>query len=267
MTMVNASCYGRHAAALVEVRPEHEVVEVEVEPPEDLEFERASYRIGWQKRKELVLQAPAEVVGTNGETVHVISSDGGVCVLSGTVELKFDESLDFYRGTVLVEARTLGAAAVVTATLGDRAARTGVKVTRTEEGPGLIPRLVPDEMGSFRGVIEPEVDEMGVERQILKISTRHKALRPYFGDIGQGQNTPMCRAIIAEVMADTAARHIVGRLFRLRRTTEEFDSDRFYREHNKRMTRLLPPIQRLLVGEPSRAWTSTELDPSPLFEG
>ena len=44
-----------------------------------------------------------------------------------------------------------------------------------------------------------------------------------------------------------AARHVVNELYKMRRTTEEFYSERLYREHYKLVRRFLPRFQRVLV--------------------
>jgi len=46
-----------------------------------------------------------------------------------------------------------------------------------------------------------------------------------------------------------AARHVVNVLYKMRRTTEEFDSERLYREHYKLVRRFLPRFQRVLVNK------------------
>jgi hypothetical protein len=56
---------------------------------------------------------------------------------------------------------------------------------------------------------------------------------------------------VAEVVADAAARHVVLKLYRQRRSTEVFDADRYYREHSKRVMKFLPRFQRVLVGDPT----------------
>jgi hypothetical protein len=73
--------------------------------------------------------------------------------------------------------------------------------------------------------------------------------------------------MIAEIVADFTARHVVRELYRLRRGSEEFDADRFYREHYKRLTRFLPRFHRLLVGDGTAARTAEALSPSELLSG
>src|SRR5262249_46314076 len=105
-----------------------------------------------------------------------------------------------------------------------------------------------EEYGIYRAVLEDEeVDGRTVK--MIKIAGRHPALARALGENFEHQDTPLVRAIIADIVADLTARIVVQELFRSRRTTEEFDVARFYREHYKRVTRFLPRFQKLLVGE------------------
>jgi hypothetical protein len=267
VTLVTATLAERSAHALVEVKPEREIIEVEVEPPETLQFERPSYRIGWQRKKNLIIAAPPSFVAVNGPFVDVSSSDPGVVIRgSSQVELTYDDAVEFYRGSIQVEARNLNATALIVARGGEVSAETHVAVVRREEGTSLAIRLVREDWGFWRAVIENEPLEAGGEIQVIKIAGRHPAIKRYLGENFEGQDTPICRTIIAEVVADVAARLIVGELYRLRRGTELFDADRFYREHYKRMTRFLPRFQRLLVGEAATAEITPSLSPVPILE-
>jgi hypothetical protein len=246
-TMISASVAGRSAHALIEVKPPRVVIEEPILQPAQLTFERPSYRIGWLRKKELVLVAPATVVAEAGDIVEISSSDPGVVVKTPKVTLLYDDSVEYYRARVQLEARVLDATAVVTARAGDSLATAHVKIVRKEDGPEFPIRIVPEEWGAFRAVVEEEEID-GRPVKIFKIAGRHPALAPSLGPHFEGQDTPVVRAIIAEIVADLAARVVVAELYRSRRNTEAFDSDRFYREHYKRVTRFLPRLQRLLVG-------------------
>jgi hypothetical protein len=264
--MVSARMPDRHGLALVEVKPARDVIEEEVVPPDTLEFEQPSYRVGWHRKKELTIAAPAELVAAQGHTVRVSSSDPGVVVRTQSIELEYDDSVEFYRASIQVEGRVLNAKGLITARLEGAIATTHVAVTRKEESPGFRVRLVDEEMGIWRAIVDSEPLETGGEVQIIKIAGRHPAIKPYLGESSEGQNTPACRTLIAEAAADGAARYVVNKLYYLRRTTETFDSDRVYREHYKRVTRFLPKFLRLLVGEPSTARGSDVLTPVPFLE-
>lgn len=246
-TLVSARMNGRTADAIVQVRPPREVVEVEVEPPETFMFERSSYRIGYGRGKDVKLVAPAAVVADHGHSVLASSSDPGVVVKTPSTDLTYDESLDYYTAKVRVQARTLHAAAELTAKLDGLVDTAQVKVTRKEESPGMNIKLEDESFGIWRALLDRETTEQGREISVIKIAGRHPALRRVLGDEWERQHAPTCRLLLAEIVADVASRHIVQELYRMRRTTEEFDSDRLYREHYKRMKRFLPRFQKVLV--------------------
>lgn len=266
VTMVAATMGDRSANALAEVRPARIDVEEEIVAPDTLMFDRPSYRVGWQKRKILNLLAPATFVAEFGPTLQVSSTDPGIVIRGPTVELTYDDESDFYRAQVVIEARTLAARAVIRAASDGGTAETSVLVVRKEEGLQVSIRIAPEEMGFWRAIREDEPLDAGGVRVVIKVLGRHPALRRYLGDDFEGQDTPVCRGMIAEVVADFAARWVVSELFRLRRGTEAFDADRFYREHYKRLARFLPRFQRVLVGAPATARNAEMLAPLALIE-
>lgn len=265
-TIVTVRMGNIEVAALVEVRsPRDDDESVEV-LPESLQFERSSYRIGWQREKRLEIMAPAAALEQEETTVWLVSSDPGIVLRAPTAILVYDEEREYFRGFVLVQARTLNATGVITARLGDLAATTRVAVVRREEAISLKIRLTDDDYGPYRAIQENEPDEAGHVTRYIKIAGRHPALRPFMGDDFSGQDSPICRGLIAEIVADLTSRLIVSELYRLRSGTEAFDVDRFYREHYRRMRRLLPRCQRTLVGDPRLTAGDNSLPPSELLQ-
>ena len=186
-------------------------------------------------------------------------------VRSPTLNLSYDESLDFYKGKVKVEARELNASCMITAQIDDIFATTQVKVTRKESGPGLKIRLVDESFGSWRAINEKEELPTGEELLVIKIAGRHPSIRPFLSETSVGQNHPVVRSIISEAVADVASRIVVQELYQIRRTTEDFDADRIYTEHNKRIKRFLPRFHRILIGDPNKLSESL-LEPVSLIE-
>ncbi len=265
VTLVAAAMVDRNANAMVEVRPSREVVEEPVEAPSTLQFDRPSYRVGWQRKKNLTLNAPAAFIAEHGRTLTVSSSDPGVAIRGTNVMLEYDDTVDYYRGQVQIEGRTLTSTAVVSARCGEQYVETVVAVVRREEGPNFVIRLVKEDFGIWRSIVEKEPVEGG-ERSVIKIAGRHPALRRYLGENFEHQDSPVCRGMITEIVADVTARMIVSELYRLRRNTEAFDSDRFYREHYKRLARFLPRFQSLLLGDSIKSVESGELPPVSFLE-
>jgi len=247
-TIVTAQYESTSASALVEVRASRVVPPIEEIVPEALQFERPSYRVGWQRKKELLILAPCKDVDKYGIHVKIASSDPGVVVLKPTIVLKTDALGKYFLGKTQIEARVLNANATITAECGQSSASTKIVVSRREESGGFKIQLWDDEWGTYRAIFEAEIDEHGRETQVIKIAGKHPAIRPYVGEAFEYQNTPQAQAILAEVVADVASRYVVTELFRKWQNTEMFDAARIYREHYKRVTRFLPRLQRLLLG-------------------
>jgi len=246
-TIISAKLEFREAHALVEVREERETIEEEVETPESLQFEKGSHRVGWQRKRTIWVEAPADVVADIGEGLTASSSDPGIVLHTPQVKLEFSDKHGFYRAGLEVEARTLGATGRLYVQAGDLSASTHITVPRREEGPVLRIELVPDDHGYYRAIMETQRTAFGDEFQVMQISVEHPGLKLLLGRDRENQESKECREALAEITADTLSRIVVEKLYNLRRSMENFDSGRFYREHNKRMARFLPRFQKLLV--------------------
>lgn len=252
-TIVSVKYESASAAALVEVRATRIIPPIEELVPEALQFERPSYRVGWQRKKELLVLAPQKDIARFGTRLKLSTSDPGVPVLTPSIILRPHESGKFYIACVQVEARILHTKAVIIAQCKEAFASTHVIVMRQEESGGFKIQLLDEEWGNFRAIIETEVDEHGQQTRVINIAGRHPAIRTYLGKNFELQNTSQAQAILAEVVADVTSRFVVTELFRLRRSTEVFDADRIYREHYKRVTRFLPRLQRVLIRDTGEA--------------
>lgn len=262
--LITARLGENEAQALAEVRSSRVIVEEEIEPPDTLQFERPSYRIGWQKRKTISLQAPAEFVAKYGESVKIASSDPGVIVKTPSVDLAFNDDMDFYTCQVTLEGRQLDATSTVSAQAGQQIASTKIIVKRTEQEPGVKIILSPDQPGHWRAIHDVENKGTDKERKVLKVFVNHAAIQPFFETLGP--NHSLTRALISEAVADVSARIIVETLYQKRRGLEDFDAARFYGEHYRRLARILPRVYRIMVGSPTTLDKSLLLEPSPLIE-
>jgi hypothetical protein len=244
-TLLTVYCGDHSAVALIETRPQAEVVEVEVVPPEGLEFERDSYRLTWTKKKKLRIVAPVELVDTEGTAIRVTSSDPGIVVLGGTSSMEFDDEVEFYSSTVEVEARTLGSKALLRAELGSTSSTCNAVVTRDEEAPNLHIRFADEEAGSSRAVV---VTEEG--QRVMKIMGRHAAMRRYLGPAPDfpHMERPLTQAILAEILAGEATRMVMERKYPMG-GAEELDGAAMYAEHMRYMKKYLARCHRMLVPE------------------
>jgi hypothetical protein len=242
-TLLTVHCGIHSAVALIETRPQAEVVELMVVAPEDLKFERDSYRLTWMKTKTLQIVAPAEVVAAEGKDLRVTSSDPGIVVLGGVASMKFDDEVEFYLATVDVEARTLGARATLRAELGSTSASCNAVVTPEEEAPNLHIRFADEEAGSSRAVV---VTEDG--QRVMKIMGRHPAMRRYLGPAPDfpNQEQPLTQAILAEILAGEATRMVMERKYPLGQA-DDLDAAAMYAEHMRYMRKYLTGCHQALV--------------------
>lgn len=244
-TLLTVTVGSYSAVALLEVRPEREIVEIDVPPPDTLQFERANYRVQWTRKKRLKIFAPLELVSAEGKIVRVASTNPGVVVRGDTV-LELDEDGEFYKGEAVIEARALGAQSTISARLGSLIATCKVVVTRDEEGPNVVIRIVPEEAGARRAIVDLEND-----RTLIKVMGFHPAIRRYLGPPPEFplQDLSVSRAILAEIIADQAARVVMERKFPTASGQEQLDAARFYFEHQRYMSKYLARCHKGLIAD------------------
>jgi hypothetical protein len=203
--VITARCDGLPTAdALVQVVEETAQDRTFIAP---LEFERDEYRVRYGRRRTLRLFAKFPDVVAAETEVKVYSSDAGKVAVRGRVKLAPIAGTNYAEGTLLIEGRTLKSRAVITATVNERTATASVKVIDKPEEQGVkIDFEIRDEdFGNFRALW---ADREG-KPNLLLISARHKSLRRYLGDPDNrfpGQNTPLVRALIAEIVAENVCR-------------------------------------------------------------
>lgn len=246
-TLLTVSCGPHSAIALIETRPQAEVVEVEVFPPDDLKFEHDSYRLTWTKKKRLRIVAPVEVVDLQGKNLQVTSSDPGVVVLGGSISMELDEDVEYYIAAVDVEARILGARATLRAQLGSASASANAVVTRDEQTPNLRIVIVDEDAGSNRALVVVEN-----EQRVMKIMGRHAAISRYLGPAPEFpyQERPTTQAIVAEIAAGEATRMVMERKYPTGRA-DDLDAAALYAEHMRYMKKYLARCHKALVPEPT----------------
>ena len=240
VTMLTVRANEHTADAMVDVRPERETIEVS--PPEVFQFERDRYRVAWGKKKGIRLVAPVEFVAEHGTSFRVSSSNPGVVALGGLGELILQEELEYYVGEVILEGRTIGATATLRADVGSEFATCGVSVRKEEGGPGLRIRIADEEAGSRRAIIEQEGD-----LTVIKIMGRHPVVKRYRGPDFRGDELPITKSVLAEIVAGEAARMIMEKKFPLQSGENELDAARLYAEHYRYLSKYLVQCHRSLV--------------------
>jgi hypothetical protein len=241
-TLLSVTCGESDAVATVYVRPEREIPDPI--PPSTLEFEKKKYQLAHKRRRNLVLRAPTEVINRAGTTrARVTSSDQGVVVLGADVELEFDEEQMCFVGRVSVDPRVLGANATLTASLGEAVATCEVSVRDREGGgPSLQIKIVDEAAGRYRAYMD-RVDDVTV----IKILGGHPAIRRYIGPGPDfpNQDEPAARAVIAEIVAEQAARLVMEKKHK---TAGELDGTAFYADHYLYLDKYLVRCHKNLVG-------------------
>ncbi|MFQ6006199.1 MAG: hypothetical protein ACE5OQ_11925 [Woeseia sp.] len=245
-TLLTVTCGGFSAVALAEVRAERETVIEPVEPPDTLQFERDNYRVAWTKKKPIRVIAPPELIAKEGKAVRVTSSDVGVVVLGVGGEFELDDELEYYVAKVIVEARTLGAKAKLTAQLGSITADCNVVVAKDEGGPNIQIRIVDEEAGHRRALVERDEDKL-----VIKIMGRHPAIKRYLGPAPKFpyQDRTASKALVAEIVAAESTRILMERKFHSASGTGLLDAASLYVEHSRYMSKYLNRCHRALVGD------------------
>ena len=245
-TLLTVKCSENSAVALIEVRPEREIIEVETQPVDHFQFERDNYRIGWTRKKTIRLFAPLVDIATHGLDVSVSSSVPGVVIRKSKNKFSLDEELEQYVAEVIIEARELSSQSTLTARLGDLQTTCRVVVTKEEEGPSLSIKMVDEEAGNYRAIVEEEGNQT-----IIKIMGRHLIMKRYLGPAPDfpGNDLPTTKLLIAEIVSDQVARMILEKKFPSSSVHEQIDAARFYVEHYRYMTKYLTRCHRALVSD------------------
>jgi hypothetical protein len=234
-------CGDQDVYALIQVRPENP--DPEPGPPSTLEFERSRYSVSVNKQRNLVLRAPLEDVVKAGSSIVRVSADGeGIAVMSGTVNLEFDDRQLCFIGKVLIDPRTLGSTTTLTAVLGDLLAECQVVVSKHgSEGPNLEFRFNDDPPGPYRASTEKSDDLF-----IITINRSHKSLKRYMTRSADNEilDSPIANSVIAEIVAFELAKYFVALKYQ---SAGELDGPFFYSEHIQYVDKYLTICHQKLV--------------------
>lgn len=232
--------------ALVEVV---ETKDSDIEVPGGIAFERDLYRVKEGKKKTMVLRAQYPgVVGKESE-VQIVSDSPDIVVVGPRCKLTPISGTNYAEGAVTVQGRRLQAKGTITASVNDRSATAQVKVIqeRDEDGPAIKIEIVPDDFGAYRAKWDRPK-----QPNLLLISARHQSVSRYLGPSPEfdGQNLPMFKILLAEIVAENVARKILEE--RAAQTPEEFDGmevDQFYAQHNKLMKEFTPIAHQVQLSD------------------
>lgn len=171
-----------------------------------LEFEYREYRVKEGSKRALQVFAKYPEVVAEPTEVAVESSDPSVTAVRGTCNLIPVAGTNYASGTVTVLGRKLHARATITATVNGRAATADVRVVQSppETGVDIKIELRDQDYGKFRA---RWADHEG-KPNLLLVSARHDSLSRYLGPGPNfiGQNSPLFRVLLAEIVAESVAR-------------------------------------------------------------
>jgi hypothetical protein len=171
-----------------------------------LEFERAEYRVRQGRHKTVYLFAKYPDLVAEETDAKLTSNDPTKVGVRGRAKLVPVSGTNYAEATVEVVGRTLNAAAVITAEVNGRTAKARIRVIDKPEEKGVPVEfdIRDEDFGNFRAVWAVHEGKPN----LLLISARHDSLRRYLGSPEKfpGQDTPLCRALIAEIVAESVCR-------------------------------------------------------------
>lgn len=166
-----------------------------------MEFERKKYSVTEGKRKKLKIFAELPlkgdaVVRVRCDNEAVVVRQGGQCRLTPC------DGANYAEGEIEIEGRSTTDRAVdVVAQLGALSAKTSVRVVEPKfVSGGLRFKPTDEDLGGMRA----RWAALEGEPNLLKISAVHPSTKRYFGEAPDfpGQNTPQCRALMAEIITE-----------------------------------------------------------------
>lgn len=171
-----------------------------------LEFEYANYRVREGSRRSLALYAKYPDVVAEPTVVSVESSDSFGVVVRGTCTLVPVAGSNYARGTVIVQGRKIHAKSELKGTVNNREAKTIIQIVQQppEEGASIEIKLRDEDYGNFRA---RWADHEG-KPNLLLVSARHRSIARYLGPSPEfrGQNSPLFRVLLAEIITESVCR-------------------------------------------------------------
>jgi len=230
---------------LLAVFPERKIEEEPIEPPDTIQFERDRYQVAWGKKKRLRIEASVSLVAEFGKEVRVSSSDPGVVVLGSGAMLEIDDEREYCVATATVEARTMGANEKSTARIGDHVPTCNVLVAKDDAGSKIECRLVDEEAGGRRALVE-----QGAEGTLVKIMGQYPAFRRYLGPAPDfpKQDLGVTRALITEIIAGEAVRMVMERKYRAG-AGRDLDAAALHTEHGQYLSRYLAKCHKAVIAD------------------
>lgn len=190
-----------------------EVVEAEdplpVEAPPRLVFRQEAYSMRVGRRRRLILWAPNELVvaAVDKALVHITTPSLGLQNVAAFEPVEADGGASWYQAEVEVEGKE-ACKAKVRAEFGGQIAIARVSVT-DPEGQNPFDIELKEKAPTYPTAGRAELVTVAGVRKLL-IWTGHPSLARYFGPKMENQESEVCRALIAEVVADELASDLLS---------------------------------------------------------
>ena len=239
MALVQATLGDVSADAVIQVEEREKPISV----PVGLSFERNPYHVRMGKTKKLTIRAKIPGEDLEGVMVKVRTDSEAIVPLRRLVLLSWNRTLSCFTADVEISGKQLGARGKVTAHCRDLDAETRVAVVQSDL-QGLFsfePKIVDEDFGPQRAVWDRA-------NGILKISARHESVGRYLGPTEEdfaGQDKPHFKTLLAEIVADQVARHLLEIREEKRGKEEDFDTPALYLSHQKIMGEFLPIAHKI----------------------
>ncbi len=170
-----------------------------------LEFEREKYSVRQGRQKSLRVFGKYPDVVADKTEVKLHSEDYNKVAIRGKCILTPVSGSNYAEGVVKVEGRKLKSRTTITAEVGGHEAKAVVKVIdKSQSGIPIEIKVIDDDFGNYRA---RWADREGKPHRLL-VAARHKSLARYLGPPPEfpGQDTPMFRVLIAEIVAESVCR-------------------------------------------------------------
>jgi hypothetical protein len=173
-----------------------------------IEFERQDYQVRVGSRKTLHVFAKCPDLVAQPTTAKIESTEPDKIATIGGCRFIPVSGSNYAEAEIKIEGRVLKGRAKITVTVNGSSAQAGIKVVDRGEEPKGIPieiQLCNEDFGKFRARWAEHLSKPN----LLLISAVHKSLARYLGresDGFPGQDTPMFRVLIAEIVAESICR-------------------------------------------------------------
>ena len=254
--VIRATCEGVSPAEAIAEVLEGQISEHMFNEP--LEFEHGTYRVREGSRRTLQLFAKYPEVVSQVSAVSLQSSDSVGLAVRGQCQLEPVAGSNYASGVVTVQGRRLHSKSVITASVNGRTATAEVKVVQKKDNdPGVTIKieLRDEDYGNFRA---KWADQEG-KPHLLLVSAKHRSLARYLGPAPdhQGQNSPLFRVLLAELIADSVCRKALA--LESRERPWEFDwadltdntviADTVFANYQQRFRDFVADAHRIMVND------------------